>query len=251
MQFGDRREATTVTTTSPLVFDPFSEDYYTDPYLTYRRMRDEAPVYYNEQYDFYALTRHDDVAATDCTDRRSTPDSGFRSQLGMTLKLLTAVRRHRLHKYFGRGVSAAARASRNGLRPITRQGRPVVDRRCNAVAVHTQKVQQPGESAGPFHDVTHGRAVEINDEVILRKTESGPGGSGVAEVALRCGRLLGMFARVSGVPWLLIEICAWSLGRLVTDASAGCSTGRCQQPERRTEQCGFTTRQGMGRHRCR
>ncbi len=26
-------------------------------------MRDEAPVYYNEQYDFYALSRHDDVTA--------------------------------------------------------------------------------------------------------------------------------------------------------------------------------------------
>ena len=26
-------------------------------------MRDEAPVYYNEEHDFYALTRHDDVAA--------------------------------------------------------------------------------------------------------------------------------------------------------------------------------------------
>ncbi len=26
-------------------------------------MRDVAPVYYSEQYDFYALTRHDDVAA--------------------------------------------------------------------------------------------------------------------------------------------------------------------------------------------
>jgi transposase len=34
----------------------------------------------------------------------------------------------------------------------------------------------------------------------------------VAEIALRCGRLLGMFARLSGVPWLLIEICARSLG---------------------------------------
>jgi hypothetical protein len=45
----------------------------------------------------------------------------------------------------------------------------------------------------------------------------------VAEIALRSGRLLGMSARLSGVPWLLIEICARSL---VTDASAGCSTGR-------------------------
>ena len=34
----------------------------------------------------------------------------------------------------------------------------------------------------------------------------------MAEIALRFGRLLGMFARPSGVPWLLIEICARSLG---------------------------------------
>jgi hypothetical protein len=54
----------------------------------------------------------------------------------------------------------------------------------------------------------------------------------VAEVALRCGRYLGMSARLSGVPWLLIEICARSL---VTDASAGCSTGRDQHLDQRTE----------------
>jgi cytochrome P450 len=30
---------------------------------TYRRLRDEAPVYYNAQYDFWALSRYDDVTA--------------------------------------------------------------------------------------------------------------------------------------------------------------------------------------------
>ena len=50
-------------TTATLVFDPFSEDFFNGPYETYRRMREEAPVYYNAQYDFYALTRHEDVAA--------------------------------------------------------------------------------------------------------------------------------------------------------------------------------------------
>ncbi|MDR3658816.1 MAG: cytochrome P450 [Mycobacterium sp.] len=50
-------------TTSPLVFDPFSKSFFASPYETYRRMREEAPVYYSEQYDFYALTRHEDVAA--------------------------------------------------------------------------------------------------------------------------------------------------------------------------------------------
>jgi cytochrome P450 len=46
-----------------VVFDPFSDDFFNGPYDTYRRMREEAPVYYDEKYDFYALTRHEDVAA--------------------------------------------------------------------------------------------------------------------------------------------------------------------------------------------
>jgi cytochrome P450 len=50
-------------TTSKVVFDPFSNDFFNAPCATYRRMRDEEPVYYSENYDFYALTRHADVVA--------------------------------------------------------------------------------------------------------------------------------------------------------------------------------------------
>lgn len=50
-------------TTASVHFDPFSADFFNDPTETYRRMREQAPVYYSEQYDFYALTRHADVAA--------------------------------------------------------------------------------------------------------------------------------------------------------------------------------------------
>lgn len=49
-------------TISTLVFDPFSEEHFNNPFPTYQRLRDEAPVYYSEQYDFYALSRHADVA---------------------------------------------------------------------------------------------------------------------------------------------------------------------------------------------
>lgn len=49
-------------TQTKLVFDPFSEDFFNGAYETYRRMRDEAPVYYNDEHDFYALSRHEDVA---------------------------------------------------------------------------------------------------------------------------------------------------------------------------------------------
>jgi cytochrome P450 len=50
-------------TKSKLVFDPFSEEFFNGAWETYRRMQEEAPVYYSEEYDFYALTRHADVTA--------------------------------------------------------------------------------------------------------------------------------------------------------------------------------------------
>ncbi|AMO62532.1 cytochrome P450 [Mycolicibacterium phlei] len=46
-----------------LVFNPVAPEYFQNPYEIYRRMRDEAPIYYNEEEDFYAITRHADVAA--------------------------------------------------------------------------------------------------------------------------------------------------------------------------------------------
>lgn len=49
-------------THTKLVFDPFSQEFFDGPYDTYARMRDEAPVYYSEGYDFYALSRYEDVA---------------------------------------------------------------------------------------------------------------------------------------------------------------------------------------------
>src|SRR5436189_172349 len=52
-----------MTTTAPVEFDPFSAEYFDDPSEVYRRLRDEAPVYYSERYDFYALSRFYDVVA--------------------------------------------------------------------------------------------------------------------------------------------------------------------------------------------
>ena len=46
-----------------VVFDAFSADFYRDPHAFYPRLRAQAPVFYNAEYDFYALSRHADVAA--------------------------------------------------------------------------------------------------------------------------------------------------------------------------------------------
>ena len=42
-------------------YDPYDWDIDTDPYPVWKRLRDEAPLYHNERYDFYALSRFDDV----------------------------------------------------------------------------------------------------------------------------------------------------------------------------------------------
>ncbi|MEE6136797.1 cytochrome P450 [Mycobacterium sp. 050128] len=44
-----------------LVLDPYDYDFHEDPYPYYKRLRDEAPLYRNEELKFWALSRHQDV----------------------------------------------------------------------------------------------------------------------------------------------------------------------------------------------
>jgi cytochrome P450 len=44
-----------------LYYDPYDFEIDVDPYPVWKRMRDEAPLYYNEKHDFYALSRFEDV----------------------------------------------------------------------------------------------------------------------------------------------------------------------------------------------
>src|SRR5580704_15529535 len=69
--------------TEPVQFDPFGDDYFNDPTDVYRRMRDEAPVYFSEQYGFYALSRFADVL----TAHRDW--EGFSSAHGIDLSSLS------------------------------------------------------------------------------------------------------------------------------------------------------------------
>ena len=49
-------------TTAGVNFDMYDREIYASPYEVYRRLRDEAPLYYNEAYKFYAVSRFDDVS---------------------------------------------------------------------------------------------------------------------------------------------------------------------------------------------
>ena len=48
-------------TSSELYWDPYDYDLHADPHPVWRRMREESPLYRNDRYGFWALTRFDDV----------------------------------------------------------------------------------------------------------------------------------------------------------------------------------------------
>jgi cytochrome P450 len=48
-------------TTNDVYYDPYDVAIDADPYPVFRRLREEAPLYYNEPHDFYALSRFADV----------------------------------------------------------------------------------------------------------------------------------------------------------------------------------------------
>jgi cytochrome P450 len=50
-----------VSSMTEVYYDPYDVDINADPYPVYRRLREEAPLYYNDVHDFYAVSRYEDV----------------------------------------------------------------------------------------------------------------------------------------------------------------------------------------------
>jgi cytochrome P450 len=73
-----------VAATEDIYWDPFDIEIDTDPYDVWRRMRDQAPLYRNDRYDFWALSRYTDVQAA------STDHKTFLSSRGTVLEMMGA-----------------------------------------------------------------------------------------------------------------------------------------------------------------
>jgi cytochrome P450 len=72
------------TLSAGVYYDPYDREILEDPYPVFRRLRDEAPLYYNEAYDFYAVSRFADV-------HRSLLDAAtFSSRKGVILEMIKA-----------------------------------------------------------------------------------------------------------------------------------------------------------------
>ena len=74
----------TAVDTEPLAWDPLNEKYKGDPHRIWKRLRDEAPLYYNEDLDFYAVSRFADV------DAFSRDPKTFLSGHGTVMEMITA-----------------------------------------------------------------------------------------------------------------------------------------------------------------
>ena len=70
-------------TATDLYYDPYDYAIDADPYPIWRRLRDEAPVYRNEQHGFYALSRYDDVL------NGLLDHDTYRSGHGIVLEMIT------------------------------------------------------------------------------------------------------------------------------------------------------------------
>lgn len=73
-----------VTSSSGLYYDPYDFEIDADPYPVWKRLRDEAPLYYNDKYDFFALSRWDDV------EKGLVDWQTYRSGRGSILELIKA-----------------------------------------------------------------------------------------------------------------------------------------------------------------
>jgi cytochrome P450 len=74
----------TTRTESDVHFDPYDVELIADPYPMFSRLRDEAPLYYNAEYDFFALSRFADV-------NKALVDHGtYSSARGVILELIKA-----------------------------------------------------------------------------------------------------------------------------------------------------------------
>ena len=63
-------------------YDPYQDEIMRDPYRIYRQLRDESPVHYIEQYDYWFLSRFEDVWEATGSDAFTTakgvmPESVF------------------------------------------------------------------------------------------------------------------------------------------------------------------------------
>ena len=70
------------TTSADVMYNPYDHETIINPHPLFRRMREEAPLFYSEEFDFYAVSRFEDI------ERTLLNRDMFISRKGVTLDIL-------------------------------------------------------------------------------------------------------------------------------------------------------------------
>jgi cytochrome P450 len=105
-----------------LVYNPFEFETQHNPYPIYRRLRDEAPVYHNEDIGFYALSRYADVLAAHKDPVTFISSRGVTLEGGESGQDLLITKDPPVHEWHRRVVSRVFTPRRvSGLEPFMRR----------------------------------------------------------------------------------------------------------------------------------
>ena len=154
--------------------DPYNYAFQADPYPTYARLRSEAPLYHNEEQDFWAISRHADIVAAVRDDTRFSNAMGVsidRSAWGphahrtMSFLALDGKQQQRLRSLVSRGFTPRR------VRELTPQIQDLTDKYLTEVLRDGEEHDWIGDIAGkiPMDVISEMMGVPESDRVEVRR----------------------------------------------------------------------------------
>ncbi|MCW2752751.1 MAG: cytochrome [Marmoricola sp.] len=130
----------------PLNFDPYDHAIQDDPYPVYARMRAEAPLYHNEEHDFWVMSRYADI------HKAWRTDDVYSNRMGVTLdKSAWNKNAHVVMSFLGMDPPEQTRLRKLVSRGFTPKRVAQMEPRIAAISLeHLEQALAQGEAEGGF-----------------------------------------------------------------------------------------------------
>jgi len=134
----------------PLTFDHYDHALQDDPYPTYARLRDEAPLYHNEEHDFWVMSRYADI------HKAWRTDDVFSNRMGVTLdKSAWNENAHLVMSFLGMDPPEQTRLRKLVSRGFTPKRVAEMEPRIAEISLeHLDKALAIGQEKGTFDWIT-------------------------------------------------------------------------------------------------
>ncbi|MCW2856428.1 MAG: cytochrome [Marmoricola sp.] len=130
----------------PLNFDPYDHAIQDDPYPVYARMREEAPLYHNEEHDFWVMSRYADI------HKAWRTDDVYSNRMGVTLDASAwNENAHVVMSFLGMDPPEQTRLRKLVSRGFTPKRVAEMEPRIAAISLeHLEQALAQGEAEGGF-----------------------------------------------------------------------------------------------------